>query len=448
MKIIGNGSILTLDENDRFITNGAILIDNGIIKEIGETEELRQKYPEAEFLNAEHRLVMPGFLNTHMHLYSTFARGMGLEGAPPKNFKEILEKLWWKLDKNLTTEEELYYSALVPLIEGIKVGTTGILDHHASFGFVDGSLDILEKAAIDAGVRSALCYETSDRCGKELRDASINENVRYIRKKKYTDTSSTLTATTFGMHASLTLSNETLEKCKKAVEDLDTGFHIHVAEGIEDVEDSLQKSGKKVVERLNDFGILGDKTLAIHCVHIDENEMDILKNTNTMVIHNPQSNMNNAVGVTPVLKFFEKGILTGLGTDGYTPSMFESAKVAYILPKLHNKDPRVGGNEIQQMLFKNNRKIFAKFFARPVGIIKEGASADIVMLDYFPPTPFNSSNAFYHLIFGMRDHMVNTTIINGKVLMKNHKLAEIDEEEVMTKSREIAKKFWEKMQNA
>jgi len=249
-------------------------------------------------------------------------------------------------------------------------------------------------------------------------------------------------------HLSLKFDICTCEKCKKAIENLDTGFHIHVAEGIEDVEDSLQKSGKKVVERLNDFNILGDKTLAIHCVHIDENEMDILKNTNTMIVHNPESNMNNAVGVAPLLKFFEKGILVGLGTDGYTPSMFESAKVAYILPKLHNKDPRVGGNEIQQMLFKNNRKIFAKFFARPVGIIKEGASADIIVLDYFPPTPFNGSNAFYHLIFGMRDHMVNTTIVNGKVVMQDHKLTEIDEEEVMTKSREIAKKFWEKMQNA
>ncbi len=448
MKLIGNAEILTLGSKG-FIHDGAIAIDGETIKEIGQTEELRNKYPDAEFINAEHRLVMPGFLNAHMHLYSTFARGMGLKGEPPKTFGEILKKLWWKLDKNLTTKEELYYSAMVPLIEGIKSGTTAILDHHASFGLIDGSLDIIEKAALDAGVRSVLCYETSDRWGKEARDASIRENVRFIMKKKkdVITEPETLTAATFGMHASLTLSDETLEMSKSEAERLGVGFHIHVAEGEEDVEDSLKKSGVRVVERLKKFGILGDKTLAIHCIHINEKEIDILKETNTMVVHNPESNMNNAVGVAPILEFFKKGILTGIGTDGYTPSMFESVKVAYILPKLHYKDPRVGGGESQKMLFENNRKIFAKFFDKPVGVIEEGAYADIIILDYYPPTPFNADNAFYHLIFGMRDNLVNTTIINGRVVMKDRKLLNIDEEEIMAKSREVAKKFWEKMQN-
>ncbi len=448
MKIIGNAAILTLSEKG-FISDGAIVIQGETIKEIGETEELRKKYPDAEFINAEHRLVMPGFLNAHMHLYSTFARGMALKGDPPKTFGEILKKLWWKLDKNLSTKEEIYYSAIVPLIEGIKTGTTAILDHHASFGLIDGSLDIVERAVLDAGVRAALCYETSDRWGKEARDASIRENVRFILKKKKDNITEpeTLTAATFGMHASLTLSDETLEISKAEADKLGVGFHIHVAEGEEDVEDSLKKSGVRVVERLQKFGILGDKTLAIHCIHINDKEIEILKETNTMVVHNPESNMNNAVGVAPILEFFDKGILTGLGTDGYTPSMFESVKVAYILPKLHYKDPRVGGSESQKMLFENNRKIFAKFFDKPVGIIREGAYADIIILDYFPPTPFDDGNAFYHLIFGMRDNMVNTTIINGKVLMKDHQLTEIDEEEIMTKAKEVAKKFWEKMQN-
>ncbi len=449
MKIIGNGSILTLNKKNEFIPDGALLIEDGIIKGIGKTEELRNKYPDAEFIDAEHRLVMPGFLNAHMHLYSTFARGMSLKGKAPKTFKEILEKLWWKLDKNLTTKEEIYYSAVVPLIEGIKSGTTGIIDHHASFGLIDGSLDILEKAAKDIGVRSVLCYETSDRWGKALRDASIRENVRYISrvKKNAREYGETLTSATFGMHASLTLSDETLEKSKREADDLGVGFHIHVAEGIEDVEDALKKSGKRVVERLNDFGILGDKTLAIHCIHVNEKEINILRDTNTMIVHNPESNMNNAVGVAPIMEFFKKNILTGIGTDGYTPSMFESAKVSYILPKLHYRDPRVGGKETEEMLFKNNSKIFAKFFDRPVGVIEKGAYADIILLDYFPPTPFNESNAFYHFIFGMRENMVNTVMVNGRIVMKDHKMRGIDEKEIMAKSREVAKKFWEKMEN-
>ncbi len=448
MKIIGNAAILTLG-GAGFIRDGAIAINGEVIEEIGDTNELKAKYPDAEFIDAQHKLVMPGFLNAHMHLYSTFARGMALEGEPPKSFGEILKKLWWKLDKNLTTKEELYYSAMVPLIEGIRSGTTGILDHHASFGLIDGSLDIIEKAAIDAGVRSALCYETSDRWGKEARDASIRENVRFIMKKKkdVITEPETLTAATFGMHASLTLSDETLRMSKSEADSLGVGFHIHVAEGEEDVEDSLKKSGVRVVERLRKFGILGNKTLAIHCIHINEKEVDILKETGTMIVHNPESNMNNAVGVAPILDFFKKGILVGIGTDGYTPSMFESVKVAYILPKLHYKDPRVGGAESQKMLFENNRKIFAKFFDKSLGVIEKGAYADIIILDYYPPTPFNADNAFYHLIFGMRGSLVNTTIINGRVLMKDRKLLHLDEEEIMAKSQEVAQKFWKKMED-
>lgn len=445
MLLIGNGALLTMGENNRFIKDGAVLIDGEYIKDIGETRELKEKYPEAEYMDAGHRLIMPGFLNTHMHLYSTFSRGMSLKGEPAKNFKEILEKLWFKMDKCLSTEEEIYYSAMIPIIEGIKCGVTGIIDHHASYGLMDGSLDILEKAASDAGLRAVLCYETSDRWGREMTDASIKENVRFIKKKKNTDD---LVKATFGLHASLTLSDDTLERCKAEADSLGSGFHVHVAEGIEDVEDSLSKSGMRVAERLNSFGILGDKTLAVHCVHVDDNEIDILKNTGTMVIHNPESNMNNGVGSAPLLEFFRKGILTGIGTDGYTPSMLESVKTAYILPKLVHNDPRVGFEESRRMLFENNRKIFGKFYDIPVGVIQPGAYADMIILDYYPPTPFDVNNYFGHLIFGMRDNQVNTTIVNGRVLMRNHELAEIDEEEVMARSREVAEKFWEKMANA
>ncbi|AYO29237.1 putative aminohydrolase SsnA [Biomaibacter acetigenes] len=456
MVIIGNAAVLTLDKEKPLLHDGAVTMEKHIVKELGNTREIRQKYPEAEFMDAGGRLVMPGFLNCHMHLYSTFARGMALKGAPPASFGQILEKLWWKMDRLLSKEEEIYYSALVPLIEGIKCGTTGILDHHASFGLVDGCLDILERAAEDAGVRAVLCYETSDRWGKELRDASIRENVRFIHKMRGKNqdqadsiyNKDSLVAATFGLHASLTLSDETLEKCAAEAQSLGAGFHIHVAEGIEDVEDSLKKSGKRVVERLNSFGILGDRTLAIHCVHVDENEMEILRDTGTMVVHNPQSNMNNAVGISPMLDFFKKEILTGLGTDGYTPSMFESAKSAYVLHKLAQRDPRVGGEETRRMLFENNSRIFGRLFEKPVGVIKPGALADIIILDYYPPTPLSEGNLFYHLIFGMRENMVSTAIVGGKIVMKDHQLTELDEEKIMAKSRELAAKFWRKMEDA
>lgn len=440
MKIIGNGTVVTLNDKNDIFFDSAVVIENSRIKEIDKTSNVKQKYPKAEFIDADSGIIMPGFLNAHMHLYSTFTRGMTSE--PAKDFLEILEKLWFMMDKKLSTEEELYYSAIVPMIELIKCGTTSILDHHASYGMIDGSLDILEKAAKDAGIKAVLCYETSDRCGEEARDAAIAENVRFIKKKQ--QEKDDLIKANFGLHASITLSNETLEKCAAEEKALNTGFHVHVAEGIQDVKDCLEKYNKRVVERLNSFGILGDKTLAVHCVHVNNDELDLLRDTNTIVVCNPQSNMNNAVGVPPVMEMLDRNILVGLGNDGYGTSMFDSAKTSYIVHKLVKKDPRVGSEETRKLIFENNRKIFKKFFNYPVGVLKKGAAADIVIMDYYPPTPLTPDNFFYHFNFGMRDGQVNTVMINGKVVMKNHEFVLLDEKEIMAKSREVAKKYWEK----
>lgn len=440
MKIVGNGTVVTLNNKNDIFFDSAVAVENSRIKEIGKTADIKEKYPKAEFIDANSGIIMPGLLNAHMHLYSTFTRGMDSE--PAKNFVEVLEKLWFMMDKKLSTEEELYYSAIVPIIELIKCGTTSILDHHASYGMIDGSLDVLEKAAKDAGMKAVLCYETSDRCGKEARDAAIAENVRFIKKKQ--QEKDNLIKANFGLHASITLSDETLEKCAAEEKVVNTGFHIHVAEGIQDVEECLEKHNKRVVERLNSFGILGEKTLAIHCVHVNNNELDILRDTNTMVVCNPQSNMNNAVGVSPMLEMLDKGILVGLGNDGYGTSMFDSAKTSYIVHKLNKKDPRVGSEETREVLFENNREIFGKFFDYPVGVLKKGAAADIVIMDYYPPTPLTPDNFFYHFNFGMRDGQVNTVIINGNIVMKDHQITMLDEQEIMAKARKVAKKYWKK----
>lgn len=439
MQVLYNGKIITLG-SEAYIENGAIAIENGIIVEVGSTQSILSKYKDAELYDLDGRFVIPGFINTHMHLYSTFARGFGFGGASPYTFKEILELIWWRLDKFLDTEEEIYYSALMPAIEGLKSGTTTIIDHHASFGLIDGSLDIVENALKEVGIRGVLAYETSDRWGRELSEKSIKENERYIRKEKNKDFFNAL----FGLHASFTLENETLEKVSAIAKSLNVGFHIHVAEGIEDVEHALKTSGKRTVERLNDFGILGKDTLAIHCININEKEIEILKDTETTVVHNPESNMNNGVGVAPILEMDKAHILLGLGTDGYTPSMIESVKVAYILPKLHYRDPRVGSDLARRMLFENNSSIASRFFNRKVGVIEKDAYADLVVLDYNPPTPVDGNNFFYHLIFGIRDNAVKDVFVHGELLVKDQKLTKIDEEEVSRKSIEVAKKFWRK----
>ena len=440
MLLIGNGLVLTMDEKLGVLKDGAVLVEGETIVKVDSTERLRHDYPSAQFIDAEGRLIMPGMINGHMHLYSTFARGLAL-ADPPANFIEILEKLWWKLDKVLSLED-VYYSAMMPLIDCIKAGTTTIIDHHASPYAVSASLEEIVRAVEATGVRTALAYEVSDRDGKEICDAGIEENIRAI--EKYAGGEHPLLGALFGLHASLTLSDETLKRCKDAVGKRNVGFHIHTAEGIQDVEDSLERYGKRVVERLADFGILGPQTIAVHCVHVNENEIDILRKTDTMVVHNPESNMGNAVGVAPVIKMLDQGVLVGLGTDGFTADMFESVKVANVLHKLEQRDPGAAWDEVPQMIFDNNREIARRIFGKDLGILREGAAADIILVDYDPATPFNQDTAYPHLLFGVSGGMVDTTIINGKVRMLHRKIEGIDTTAVAAKARSMAAGLWDR----
>ncbi|WP_407310410.1 putative aminohydrolase SsnA [Desulfosporosinus sp. SB140] len=442
MLLIGNGTVLTLGKSNQVIPMGGVLIQDTKILEIGTTQELQARYPEARFIDAHGKLIMPGMINTHMHLYSTFARGMDSKSKPPLNFRDILEGLWWKLDK-LLSMEDVYYSALTPLIECIKTGTTTIVDHHASPNAVIGSLSTLAKAAQEIGVRAAFCYEVSDRDGEKIAQEGIKENAEFIEACQAKPDA--MTAGLFGLHASLTLSDKTLAQCSDAAKRLGAGFHVHVAEGIEDVEDCLTNHGLRVVERFEKYGVLGPKTIAAHCVHVNDREIELLKTSNTQVVHNPESNMGNAVGVTPVLKLLEKGVRVGLGTDGYTCDMFESAKVENVLQKHAAANPSVAWAEVPQMLYANNPQIASDLFGGTFGELTKEAWADVIVVDYVPPTPMDASNWSGHLLFGVSGHQVETTVVNGKVRMLDRRLVDIDEEAICARSRELAQAIWNRI---
>ena len=441
MLLIGNGKVITRDNKRPIIDNGCVAVEGNKIVEVGLTEELKNKYEDARFIDAKGRLIMPGFINTHMHYYSTFARGMANDSPPANNLVDILEGLWWRLDKKLTLDD-VYYSAIVPMIDQVKNGVTTAFDHHASPYAVRGSLFKIAEAAEKIGIRSNLCYETSDRDGEKIADEGIAENVDFI---KYCNSKNDdMIKGMFGLHASMTISDKTLNKCLDAIQGLNTGFHVHTGEGIEDLQDSKAKYGKGVVERWYDAGVLSDKTFAVHCIHVSENEMDLLKEKNTIVVHNPESNMGNAVGASPILKMYEKGILLGLGTDGYTSDMMESYKVGNIIHKHVAADSKVAWTEIPQMLFENNKKITERFIDGQVGILKEGALADIIVVDYNPWTPINENNINSHLLFGISGRNVDTTVINGKVVVEERQLVGIDEERIMAKARELASAVWKR----
>lgn len=439
MLLIGNGRVITRDSAHPFIECGAVVCDGKVIVEVGEYTALKAKYPSAEFIDAKGGLIMPGMINAHNHIYSAMSRGISIKGYNPKGFLDILDGMWWTIDRNLTLEGTRY-SAAATYIDCIKNGCTTIFDHHASFGEIPGSLFTIAEESRKYGIRSCLCYETSDRDGEEKCDQAIKENVDFINYCERDD--SDMLAGMFGMHAQFTLSDKTLDKCASALPD-DAGYHIHVAEGIEDLHDCLHKYGKRIVDRLMDHNILGPHTILGHCIYVNDHEMDLIKETDTMVVHNPESNMGNAVGCPPTLKIMSKGILTGLGTDGYTNDMFESMKVANVLHKHNLCDPTVAWSEVPQMLFENNAEMGRRFFKTPFGRLIPGYSADVITLDYNPLTPLGADNCNGHILFGISGRYVTSTICAGRVLMKDREVLGVDEEKFYADCRQVSKKLWD-----
>jgi putative selenium metabolism protein SsnA len=441
MLLVGNGRLITHDDHLPLIEDGCVAIQNGLIAEVGATVDLRRGYPAAQFVDARRRIIMPGLINTHMHLYSTFARGMALKDAPPGNFLQILDRLWWRLDKVLTLDD-VYVSAMVPLIDCIKNGTTTIFDHHSSPSAVTGSLFRIAEAAHEAGVRSCLSYEVSDRDGAQVAAQSIEENRTFLQHCKQGGDG--MLKGLFGLHASFTLSDKTLARSRELAGELDAGFHVHTAEAREDLAQCQREYGKRIVQRFHDQGILGSKTIAVHCIHLDDNEIGLLQASKTNVVHNPESNMANAVGCAPVLDMLRRGVRVGLGTDGYTCDMFESLKVANLLHKHQTCQPSAGWAEPPAMLFGENAAIATECFGRSVGKLFPGAYADVIIVDYDPPTPLCASNIASHILFGISGRSVVTTIIAGRILMQDRKLLVIDEEEIMVKARVSAAKLWQR----
>lgn len=439
--LITHAKVATLGEDPAIVEDGAILIRDRHIAAVDTTATLSAAHPEEEVLDAQGQLALPAALCGHTHFYGAFARGWAYPGPPAARFGEILDRLWWRLDKLLTLED-VRFSALVCLIDAIRHGTTTLIDHHASPNAIEGSLDVIAEAVLTSGLRAALAYEVTDRDGPARAHAGIAENVRFLRRIQR-EPHPQLGAS-MGLHASLTLSDETLAEAVTAVEGLNCGFHIHGAEGLEDVEDSLAKSGKRVIHRLHDAGILGPQTIVAHAVHIDEHEMEVLADTGTWVTHQPRSNMNNAVGFAQVETMLQHGVKVALGNDGFSNNMFAEMKMAYLGHKLAQGNPQaMPADQVFALAYIANAALARVFWPRQeLGVLEPGAVADLILLDYKPITPLTAGNLPWHMIFGYEASTITTTISAGQVLMRDRRLLTLDEEAITAHARERAADLW------
>jgi cytosine/adenosine deaminase-related metal-dependent hydrolase len=376
--IIGNG--IVTDGVHEFVENGAVRIQGDRIESVGKTYEMDRR--GVTFVDVGGRLILPGFLNAHHHLYSTLATGLSPLG-PTDTFVQILDSLWWRLDLALD-EETTYYSALLGIVQSIKHGVTTIFDHHASMGRVRGSLAVVAKAFHEAGIRGVLCFETSERTGADAVDAQIEENLDCREDR------TGLTRRAFGLHANFTLSDQTLERISRA-KPSSLPIHIHCGEDRADL-DYCQACGYQgPVDRLHHFGLLSSQSLLAHAVHLSNRDYRLIEEIRPIVICNPESNANNRVGTMDhhrVTSYI-------LGTDGMSPDMVETLRSHYLLAGT------IPFSELSAAFFERRYAVQQRFFP-DTGSLRAGTRADLVVLDYVPVTPIHLENLAAHLVFGAR----------------------------------------------
>ena len=378
-------------------------------------------------------LVLPGLVNAHTHLYSTLARGMPGPKAPPRNFVEILERVWWRLDRALD-EETVYLSALIGALEAALSGTTLLVDHHSSPSFISGSLATLRRAIEEVGLRSVLCYEVTDRNGSEGRDRGVEENLGFQAAHQ-----SAITRGMIGGHASFTLSDESLERLAEAVRHTGSGLHIHVAEDRADVEDCRGRHACTIPERLMGHGLLVSRAILAHCVHLTPAEIGTIHAEGAWIAHNARSNMNNAVGHAPTAELHR----AALGTDGMDQDLLAEARAAYLKMRDTGRPDAVSG---ALQLVAGGHRLAAALFGLPFGKLDAGAPADLVALEYSPPTPLDAGNLGAHLLFGVDRSHVASVMVAGRWVVRERRLLGVDAQAAFARARAAASALWKRME--
>jgi len=414
---------LWLDPADFSMSQVHLAVDEG---PSGNASPVNAIPPGAKTLDCKGRLVTRSFACGHHHIYSALARGMPPAPKTPHNFTEILEYVWWRLDKCLD-RDMIEASAQAAALACAKNGVTFVIDHHASPNAIPGSLETIAKAFEKVGIGHLLCYETSDRDGKDAALAGLAETDSYLSRNRKGHV---------GLHASFTVDDELLEAAVSLAEKHGAGIHIHAAEDMADQELCLRYHAKRVVHRLKDAGVLDQpRTILAHCVHLDEEERAMVRDSMAWVVQNAESNLNNAVGVTGYSGF---GPRVMLGTDGMHSDMLRSAQAAYLVgQKTEGLSPLAA---------------YRRFRAVHAHIAGTGAPGDsgnnLVVLDYDSPTPVTKENFPGHFAYGLASRHVSAVVAQGRVIVEEGRLASADEGEVLAFAREQAGRLWSRLEES
>ena len=439
MIIIKNGYVVTFDANRRVIENGSVVIDEDRIVDVGKTEELRARYDRAEYvIDATNRIVMPGLINCHNHLFQTLLRGLGCD-LPLATW---LEKIVWPYSRKLKGKA-LRAGALLSTLEMVKTGTTCVAD--SMYINVDSSnFDTNAQAVVESGLRAVLqrsCVDTElvpmefretpetalSRADKAFRDWNGKANGR-------------IKVALEPLNEALA-SPEMIKGVRALSSKLGARFHMHCAEARARTEAMKKKYGMGTVEYLRHIGALDSRTLLAHCVWVTDKEQHILKDTGTSVVHNPVSNQYLADGIAPVKGLMEKGVNVCLGTDGAASNncqdMFQAVKAAVLLQKVHLLDP-VAMTHLDALGMATINGAKGLGLENQVGSLEKDKKADIILVRTDVPEMVPRIDPTAHLAYSVTGSVVDASIVDGKILMMDREVKTMDEGKILSTAQEAA----------
>lgn len=437
--LIKDGLIVTMDQSRRVI-KGSVAIDGSEIREVGNVEDENAE----KVIDAKGKIVMPGFVCAHTKPYRILLRAAPLKIESPSDFTQVLKRAWWPLDEELSSEE-IYTSALFSGLEFIKTGTTFFAGISSSQGDIGKSLDQVASAVEDSGLRAFVGFEASERHTRAQGSRGMRENIRFLENRQKKKADETRVGGIVGLGPSFTTSDELLSHGKRVANRFGVPIVAPAGETRAELYHDLKEHGKRTIERYRDVGLLSPNTVLTDCIHVNRDELSIIRKAGAKVAHNPMDNMRNAVGVANVLEMGRMEISVGLGNGGYIFDGFENVRSLYLLHKAMEEDPRViSPMGALEMATVGAAKLYG--IENKIGSIEPGKRADIIIIDFSRlPTPLRRDNAVTHIVNSIRGADVEATIVGGDILMQNRNIKTLDEKRVIEKSKKVAKDIWKKL---
>ena len=440
--LIKNGLIVTMNPQGDVIRNGSIYIEDDIIKEIGPDATIASK-PGVKEIDAHDKLIIPGMVSCHNHLYSAVVRSIPYSGfeSPDFSFVSWMDRFWLPLLEDRVDQEVMYAGTRANVLDHLRSGITTTTDTAEGSYALPGALDAVDQACMETGIRAVLSFETTGRISEQNAAMGLQENINFIKKTRARDYDRIMGR--IGVHTTYTCSTELLQEVKKSADELHAGYMMHHLDDRYHHFDTCLRFGKRPTRYLADIGFLSPNLILFHCSYIDQwQDPQIFKEYDVKVAHNAESNAIFSFW-PDMLHLLREGVTVGLGTDGQTFNYFEVMRTAQMIHRIKYENPELmKDDQVLRMATIEAAKVLQ--LEKKIGSLEAGKKADIVLLNDRSSVPIFDVNAVNYIVNTCERTDVNTVFVDGEILLQDGKFTKVDEKEVYAKSKEQAVKLWKK----